>query len=145
MSAPTCVVTDAHGRRWTVHRRLNWRAPATVNDFDHDVQTGSLAAFVLLGLVVTFVVGIMVAMPADRFASKIVFGLALFLLFFPTRWAWRRPWTIVAERGDAPDEVERWVGTVRGVLAARRELERTVRALEENSEPAYEGRLSPVS
>lgn len=136
------LATGPDGNRWTVTRRVNWRRPVTVDDFEHDVEPGSAAAVILLGMVIVLLGGVVLTVPDDSFAPKIILGLVLLFLFFPARWALRRPWTVVAETGDTT--VERWTGTVRGVVAARREVARTVRAIEQDGHAPLEGALFPA-
>jgi hypothetical protein len=71
----------------------------------------------------------------------------LLILFFPTRWALRRPWTVVAETGDNGENepVERWVGIVRGVFTVRQQVNRVAKNIAIDSVPGIEGPLQPVA
>ena len=148
----TRVVRGADGRLWTLRSQMEWRQPATADDFEHDVSVGNTAAFVLLGLVVLMGVVLVVSIPEDVVApwsSKMLWlGLLIVLaiLFFPTRWALRRPWTVVAETGDNADEpIERWTGTVRGVFTVRQQVARVAKNIQTDSQPGLEGPLQPVA
>jgi hypothetical protein len=76
----------------------------------------------------------------------LILALVLLFLFFPARWALRRPWTIVAETPGDLDEhpPERWVGTVRGVFNVRQETSKVARNIEVYSLPNVDGPLQPV-
>jgi hypothetical protein len=73
--------------------------------------------------------------------------IVLAILFFPARWALRRPWTVVAETGDDGDgePVEKWVGTVRGVFTVRQQVNRVAKNIATDSQPGLEGPLQPVA
>jgi hypothetical protein len=149
----TRVVRGADGRMWTVRGQMEWRQPATADDFEHDVSGGNLSAWMLLVLVVGLAVLLVVSIPADVVApwhSKMLWlGLLILLaiLFFPARWALRRPWTVVAETGDNGDgePVERWTGTVRGTMRVRQEVSRVAKNIQLDSQPGIEGPLQPVA
>jgi len=141
-------VTGKDGRKWTVHSTFEWRSPATSDDFEHDVSVGSAAAIVLLIVVLSLGVILIAWTPDDVVVPLWVVMLVLLaILFFPTRWALRRPWTVVAETGEgSPDDpVEKWVGVVRGVFAQRQQVNRVVRSIEIDSVPGIEGPLQPVA
>jgi hypothetical protein len=72
--------------------------------------------------------------------------IVLTILFFPTRWALRRPWRVVAETGDngEGEPVERWVGSVRGVFTVRQQLRQITRDIHVDGHPSIEGPLQPV-
>jgi len=142
------TVTGADGRQWTVRSRLEWRSPATSDDFEHDVSVGNAAAIVLLVLVVALGLTLIVWTPDDVVVPLWVVLLVLMaVLFFPTRWALRRPWTIVAETGEGgqADPVERWVGIVRGVFTVRQQMNRVEKSIQIDSVPGIEGPLQPVA
>lgn len=144
----TRTVIGADGREWTVRGRLEWRSPATSDDFEHDVSVGSAAAIVLLVLVVTLGIVLVVWTPTDVVVPLWVVLLVLMaVLFFPTRWALRRPWTVVAETGEgtANDPIERWVGVVRGVFTVRQQVNRVAKSIATDSVPGIEGPLQPVA
>jgi hypothetical protein len=147
------VVRGADGRMWTLRSEMEWRQPATNDDFEHDVSVGNLSAFVLLALVVGLAVVLVVSTPADVVApwsSKMLWlGLLIVLaiLFFPARWALRRPWTVVAETGDngEGEPEERWTGTVRGMFTVRQQMNRIAKEIQYDSQPGLEGPLQPVA
>jgi Na+/melibiose symporter-like transporter len=144
----TRVVRGADGRQWTVRSQLDWRAPATSDEFENDVNPGNAAAIVLLVLVVALGVILIVWTPDDVVVPLwVVMLILLAILFFPARWALRRPWTVVAETGDNGENepVERWVGVVRGMFTQRQQVNRTVRSIIVDSVPALEGPLQPVA
>ncbi len=149
----TRVVRGADGRMWTIRSEMEWRQPATDDDFEHDVSVGSLSAFVLLALVIVLAVVLVVSIPDDVVApwsSKMLWlGLLIVLaiLFFPARWALRRPWTVVAETGDngEGEPEERWVGTIRGMFTVRGQINRIAKDIQLDSQPGLEGPLQPVA
>jgi len=148
----TRVVRGADGREWTLRGEMEWRTPATADDFEHDVSVGNTAAFLLLALVVGLSVVLVVSIPEDVVApwsSKMLWlGLLIVLaiLFFPARWALRRPWTVVAETDDGDGELaEKWVGTVRGVFTVRQQVTRVAKNIATDSQPGLEGPLQPVA
>ena len=141
-------VTGKDGREWTVHSTFEWRSPATSDDFEHDVSVGNVAAIMLLVVVVALGVSLIAWTPDDVVVPLWVIMLILLaILFFPTRWALRRPWTVVAETGDgSPDDpVEKWVGVVRGVFTQRQQVNRVARSILVDSVPGIEGPLQPVA
>jgi hypothetical protein len=144
----TRVVRGADGRQWTVRSQLEWRPPATSDDFEHDVSVGNAAAIVLLVLVLALGTILVVWTPDDVVVPLwVVLIVMLLVLFFPTRWALRRPWTVVAETGDNGENepVERWVGVVRGVFTVRQQMNRVAKSIAIDSVPGIEGPLQPVA
>ncbi|WP_035280494.1 hypothetical protein [Actinokineospora spheciospongiae] len=144
----TRQVRDVNGRLWTVHGTLEWRTPATEDDFEHDVAAGYVPGVVMLSVVVLLAVVLVYWTPADVYVpSWLVVLLVLLALFFPVRWAMRRPWTLIAETGDDGDgePTERWVGKVRGYFAARGEIARIAKSLSMDAQPSYEGILKPIN
>ncbi|MGW5050814.1 DUF983 domain-containing protein [Actinokineospora sp. NPDC004072] len=143
----TRQVRDANGRLWTLDGTLEWRTPATEDDFEHDVAAGYLPGLVMIGLIVVLAVVLVSWMPADVVVPGwLVLVLLLVALFFPARWALRRPWTLIAETGDdgEGEPVERWVGTVRGYFNARGELAQIAKNLQRDAMPGWESVLKPV-
>jgi hypothetical protein len=141
-------VIGRDGRDWTVHSTFEWRSPATSDDFEHDVSVGNAAAILLLVLVLGLGISLIVWTPDDVVVPLwVVMLILLAILFFPTRWALRRPWTVVAETGDgSPDDpVEKWVGVVRGVFTQRQQVARVARSIMVDSVPGIEGPLQPVA
>jgi hypothetical protein len=144
----TRVVRGADGRQWTVRSQLEWRPPATSDDFEHDVSVGNAAAIALLVLVLALGTILVVWTPDDVVVPLwVVLIVMLLVLFFPTRWALRRPWTVVAETGDNGENepVERWVGVVRGVFTVRQQMNRVAKSIAIDSVPGIEGPLQPVA
>lgn len=143
----TRVVRGADGRMWTLRGQMEWSRPATADDFEHDVSAGYLPGIVMLVLVVAFGGVLITWTPSDVVVPAwLVLILLLLVLFFPVRWALRRPWTVVAETGDeSPEEpAERWVGTVRGMLSVRQEVSKVAKNIENDAQPSFEGPLHPV-
>lgn len=149
----TRVVRGADGRMWTLRSQMEWRSPATADDFEHDVSVGNTSAILLLSLVIGLAVVLVISTPDDVVApwsSKMLWlGLLIVLaiLFFPARWALRRPWTVVAETGDngEGEPVEKWVGTVRGMLTVRQQVNRVAKSIATEAQPGIEGPLQPVA
>jgi hypothetical protein len=147
------TVRGRDDRVWTLRSTMEWRQPATADDFEHDVSVGNTSAFVLLTLIIVLTVVLVSTIPEDVVAPwngrMLWLGLLIVLaiLFFPARWALRRPWTVVAETGDngEGEPVERWTGTVRGVLNARSQLTRIAKSIQQDSQPGIEGPLQPVA
>lgn len=149
----TRVVRGADGRLWTLHGEMEWRTPATGDDFEHDVSAGNTPGVVMAILVVILAVVLVVWTPPDVVVPQwLVLIIVLFALFFPLRWALRRPWTVVAETGDEgenddhglPKPQERWVGTVRGVMNVRKQVATVARSIADDSIPPPEGPLRPM-
>lgn len=143
----TRVVRGADGRMWTLRSQVEWRPPATADDFEHEFSAGHVPGIALIVLVVAFVVVLFVWSPADVFVPWwLVLILVVIILFFPVRWVLRRPWKLVAETGDEnPGEAaEMWVGTVRGFFQARQEAQKIAKSIETDALPAFEGPLHPV-
>ncbi|WP_026421853.1 hypothetical protein [Actinokineospora inagensis] len=144
----TRQVRDVNGRLWTVHGSLEWRTPATEDDFEHDVAAGYVPGVVMLSLVVVLVIALVAWMPADVYVPIwLLLLLILAMLFFPARWIVRRPWRLLAETGDdgEGEPTERWVGTIRGYFSARNELARVAKEISQDTQPSYEGILKPVT
>lgn len=142
------LVTGADGREWTLRSQLEWRAPVTADDFEHDVAGGYVAAALMLLVLGIFAVTLLLWMPEGVLMPNwVVLGLVLIALYFPTRWVLRRPWKVVAETNGDPGgkaPAERWVGTVRGMFAVRRELGRIKQSIEREALPDFDGPLRPV-
>lgn len=144
----TRVVRGADGRQWTVRSQLDWRTPATSDEFEHDVAVGNTAGIVLLILVIALGVTLIAWTPDDVVVPLwVILLILLAIFFFPARWALRRPWTLVAETGDdgEGEPVERWVGVVRGVFSQRTQVNRVARSIMIDSVPGLEGPLQPVA
>jgi hypothetical protein len=144
----TRVVRGADGRVWTIEGTMEWRTPATADNFEHDVSASRLSAIVLLAVVCLLSLVLVIWTPEDVVVPVwLVLIIVLLLLFFPIRWAWRRPWTVVAATGDngEGEPTEQWVGSVRGVLTVRQEIADVARNIATHSAPGIEGPLTPVN
>jgi hypothetical protein len=147
------TVRGRDDRVWTLRSQMEWRQPATADDFEHDVSVGNTSAFVLLALIIVLAITLVSTIPEDVVAPwsgrMLWLGLLIVLaiLFFPARWALRRPWTVVAETGDngEGEPTERWTGSVRGVFTARQQLNRVAKSIQVDSQPGIEGPLQPVA
>lgn len=142
------VVRGPDGREWTLNRRMSWANPVTVDNFEHDVS-GGYGPLLVMSLVLALLVVVLVAWtPVGLILPGwLVFVFVVILLAFPAQWMLRRPWTIVAETEEDPNDErpqEHWVGTVHGVYRARRELVRVAKDIELSSLPHVEGPLHPV-
>lgn len=126
---------------------MEWIAPATVDDFERDVASSRGAGLALVGLLVLLVVVLVAWTPNGVIVpSWLILALALLLLFFPARWALRRPWSLVANTPGNDDDqtAERWTGTVRGVIRIRQMTAKIARDIEVYSTPDTDGPLHPV-
>jgi hypothetical protein len=143
----TRVVRGADDRVWTLYTEMEWRTPATADDFEHDVSGTHGPAVVMLVLVAILTVALVVWTPTDVVVPLwLVLIILLVVLFFPMRWALRRPWTVRAVTGDdgEGEPVEKWVGTVRGVFNVRSEVAKIVRNIADRATPGPESPLRPV-
>lgn len=143
----TRVVHGADGRVWTLHGEMEWRTPATADDFEHDISAGHGPAVVMLVLVLVLAMTLIVWTPPDVVVPLwLILIIVLVGLFFPLRWALRRPWTVVAATGDdgEGEPTEKWVGSVRGVFNVRKQVADVARSIADDSAPAVEGPLKPV-
>ncbi|MBW4719545.1 DUF983 domain-containing protein [Saccharothrix obliqua] len=142
----TRLVRGADGRMWTVRSQIEWRNPSADADFEHDVSGGQGPGVLMLAYVVVLAVVLVAWKPADVVVPGwLLFALVLLFLFFPVRWAVRRPWLVAAE-AKKTDELppERWVGSVRGFLTVRNEVSNVARKIEMYSLPDLDGPLQPV-
>lgn len=134
----TRLVRGADGRTWTIRTRVEWRNVTLADEFEHDVTGGSAPAGFLLGLCAVLLIGLLVWTPDGVIVPDwLLLALILVLLFFPARWVWLRPWTVVVETaGDLENEqAECWVGQVRGLLRVRHEVNQLARNIEVYSTP----------
>jgi len=143
------LVRGADGRMWKLRGDMEWSRPATADDFEHDVSAGSGPGIVMLGLVVALTLVLVVWTPGEVVVPAwVVLAILAAVLFFPARWALRRPWTVVAETAEESDDAEqpaqRWVGTVRGVFTVRQEVSKVQKNIESDSVPGYDGPLHQV-
>jgi hypothetical protein len=142
------LVQGDDGRDWVVRADMEWRQPATTDNFDHDVAGSYGPGIAMLVVIVALGLILIVWTPAGVVVPAWVFlALMVVALFFPLRWVLRRPWTVVAETegdlaGDRPSE--RWVGTVRGMFTVRGEVVKIAKTIQRHSLPDFEGPLHPV-
>jgi hypothetical protein len=143
----TKLVRGADGRMWTLRGQLEWSQPATIDDFEHDVASGYTPGVVMLVMLGILVVALVTWRPAGVIVPGwLLVIMAIVLVFFPLRWALRRPWRLVANTPGNQDELvaERWVGTVRGMLNIRNAAAKVQRDIEVYSMPNADGPLHPV-
>lgn len=142
------LVQGSDGRDWAIRAQMDWRRPAIADDFEHDVAANYAPGVVMFTVALILGIVILVWMPDDVVVpSWVVLAVLLVVLFFPIRWIMRRPWTIVAEtEGDSTGErpSERWVGTVRGILNVRTEVNRIGKTIKKYDIPDFDGPLHPV-
>jgi hypothetical protein len=132
---------------WTLRGRLEWSQPATIDDFEHDVASGYTPGIVMLFMLGVLVVALVTWRPAGVVVpSWLVMVMVIVMVFFPLRWALRRPWRLVANTPGSQQEqvAERWVGTVRGVFNIRTVAAKVARDIEVYSMPNSQGPLHPV-
>jgi hypothetical protein len=137
----TKTITGVDGRTWLVSRSILWSQPATGDDFEHDVDGGRGAAFLILSSLFVFWL-ILIVWGSGSAHPHVPWYLWLVALvgigFFPVRWLLRRPWTIKAETAGSYDlNAERWVGTVRGGSKAKEELRIITRRLRTQGTPGH--------
>ncbi len=142
------LVRGEDGRDWVVRAQMEWRAPATADDFEHDVA-GSYGPGIAMIVVTSLLAVILVVWTPDqvKIPAWVLLALLLVMLFFPLRWILRRPWTVVAETegdltGDRPSE--RWVGTIRGMFKVQGEVKQISKTIQRHSLPDFDGPLHPV-
>jgi hypothetical protein len=132
---------------WTLRGRLEWSQPATIDDFEHDVASGYTPGIVMLFMLGVLVVALVTWRPSGVVVpSWLVLVMIIVMVFFPLRWAVRRPWRLVANTPGSQQEqvAERWVGTVRGMFNIRTVAAKVARDIEVYSMPNAEGPLHPV-
>jgi hypothetical protein len=140
-------VRGADGRLWTLRGQLEWSQPATIDDFEHDVASGYTPGVVMLVMLGVLVVALVAWRPAGVVVPAwFILLLLIVLVFFPIRWAVRRPWRLVANTPGSQQEqvAERWVGTVRGMFNVRNATAKVARDIEVYSMPNSDGPLHPV-
>lgn len=142
-------VLGSDGREWNVRGQMEWRRPAMEGDFfEHDVA-GSPGPGVAMLTVTLALAVILVAWLPDGVVipAWVVWGLLLIALFFPLRWVFNRPWSVVAEtQGDVTGELppERWAGVVSGMFRVRGEVAKVAKTIEREALPDFDGPLHPV-
>ena len=142
------AVRGADERDWVIRAQMEWRRPATVEDFEHDVA-GSYGPGIAMIVVTALLAVILVVWTPDQvnIPAWVLLALLLVVLFFPLRWILRRPWTVVAETegdvtGDRPSE--RWVGTIRGMFTVQGEVKKISKTIQRHSLPDFDVPLHPV-
>src|SRR3954470_5366545 len=144
----TKTVTGVDGRSWSVRRTIEWALPATGDAFEHDVDGGRGAAFLIMSALFVFWLIVVVWSPRQVHIPWWMWLIAVLIVgFFPFRWLLRRPWTIVAETAGSYDlPAERWTGMVRGGSKAKEELRIVVRRLRTQGTPGHaDSPLQPVN
>lgn len=142
------LVQGEDGRDWVVRADMEWRQPATADNFDHDVAGSYGPGIAMVVVTVVLALVLIVWTPASvTVPAWVIFALLLIALFFPLRWILRRPWKVVAETegdmtGDRP--AERWVGNVRGMFTVRGEVTKVAKTIQRHSLPDFDGPLHPV-
>jgi hypothetical protein len=133
------MVRAADNRMWSVRRNIEWRMPATGHEFEHDVDGGRGAAVLILTALGLFWAVLLLWVPTQAHVPWYLRVAALVVvMFFPLRWALRRPWTIVAETSEGyGQDVEHWSGMVRGRGRAKEEMRVAVRSLETRATPGH--------
>jgi len=132
---------------WTLRGQLEWTQPATIDDFEHDVASGYAPGIVMLFMLGVLIVALVTWRPAGVVVPTwLVLVMVVVMVFFPVRWAFRRPWRLVANTPGSQQEqvAERWVGTVRGMFNIRTVAAKVARDIEVYSMPNAEGPLHPV-
>ncbi|OLT10504.1 hypothetical protein BJF78_28790 [Pseudonocardia sp. CNS-139] len=144
----TKTVVGVDGRTWSVRRNIEWSVPATGDDFEHDVDGGRGAVVLVLSALFVFWLIIIVWAPAAVHVPWFLWVLgALVVLFFPTRWFLRRPWTITAKTDGGYDQPkEMWSGMVRGGGKAKEEMRILTRRIRTQGTPGHtDSPLQPVT
>lgn len=133
------TIAGVDGRTWSVRRKMEWTTPATGDDFEHDVDGGRGAAFLILSSLFVFWLIVVVWAPAETHIPLWMWVIfVVVVLFFPVRWLLRRPWTIVAETAGSYDlPAERWLGMVRGRSKAIEESRIVTRRLRTQGTPGH--------
>ena len=142
------TVAGADGRTWSVRRNIEWRPPATGDEFEHDVDGGRGAVLLIVSALFLFWLVLLVWSPRLLHVPwyLVLMGVVV-VAFFPLRWVLRRPWTLVAETPGGYDlEAEHWSGMVRGRSRAKEETRVLIRNLKTRATPGYaDSPLHPVN
>ena len=137
------VVKGTDGRTWTVRRRMLMRMPAIGQDFEHDVDGGSIGKWVVLGLLALFYVAQLSWWTLEVNVPRwIMFIGVMVVVLLVGRVISRRPWKIVAQTPGAYDAEHpenrnsaHWVATVRGVGKSQEEVKKGIRRIRTRGEP----------
>ena len=85
------TVAGADGRTWSVRRNIEWKTPATGDEFEHDVDGGRGAVLLILSALFLFWVVLIIWKPPLVHVPWYLWLLAVVILaFFPVRWMARR-------------------------------------------------------
>lgn len=137
------VVKGTDGRTWTVRRRMLMRMPAIGQDFEHDVDGGSVGKWVILSMLALFYVAQLSWWSFEVNVPWwiVLFGVAVFV-FLVVRVVSRRPWKITAQTPGSYDPEHpdgrnsaHWVATVRGVGKSQEEVTKGIRRIRMKGEP----------
>ena len=142
------TVAGADGRTWSVRRNIEWRTPATGDEFEHDVDGGRGAMVLILSALILFWFVLFLWAPSQAHVPWYLVLVGIVVLgFFPFRWMTRRPWTLVAETSGGYDQPpEHWTGMVRGRGRAKEETRVLVRNLKTRATPGHgDSPLHPVN
>ena len=142
------TVAGADGRTWSVRRNIEWRPPATGDEFEHDVDGGRGAVLLILSALVLFWLVLLLWVPTQVHVPWYLWLIGLcVVLFFPIRWVLHRPWTLVAETPGGYDlPAEHWSGLGRGRGRAKEEMRVLVRNLRTRATPGHaDSPLHPVN
>lgn len=142
------AVRGGDEREWVIRAHMEWRRPATVEDFEHDVAGSPVPGIAMGAVTLSLVLVLVLWLPEGVVVPPwVIYGLMLIVVFFPLRWVLNRPWTVVAEtEGDMVGEhpPERWVGIVSGMFRVRREVQEVVKSIQKHSLPDFDGPLHPM-
>ncbi|WP_027942405.1 hypothetical protein [Amycolatopsis taiwanensis] len=142
------AVRGGDEREWVIRAQMEWRRPATVEDFEHDVAGSPVPGIAMLTVTLVLVLVLVLWLPDGVVVPPwVIYGLLLIIVFFPLRWVLNRPWKVVAEtEGDLVGEQppERWVGIVSGMFRVRREVQDVAKSIQKHSLPDFDGPLHPV-
>jgi hypothetical protein len=135
------TVTGVDGRVWLVNMKIMWSDRS--EGFEHEKEGGRKAVIgiiVVLGLLWFALIAWKFQVPAVSVPWWVVVILLGIALFFPVRWALRRPRRLMVEGGRWPDDDEgvgeAWSGFVRGRTEARAEFKQAIRTLQKRGTPA---------
>ncbi|MBV9012011.1 MAG: DUF983 domain-containing protein [Pseudonocardiales bacterium] len=132
------VVQADDRRTWTIHSKISWTKPERSEQFEHDMAAaGYLHGIAMLGLVIVLTLFLVFWTPVGVvIPAWFVLFVLLVLLLVLVAWALQRPWVITAHT-DQPVETrgEHWEGVVRGVVAAREEIQRVTDDLRTRNVP----------
>jgi len=135
------TVEGVDGRMWLVNIKIMWSDRS--EGFEHEKEGGRKAVIgiiVVLGLLWFALIAWKFQVPAVSVPWWVVTILLGIALFFPVRWAMRRPRRLMVEGGRWPDDDEgageAWSGFVRGRSEARAEYKQAIRTLQKRGTPA---------